>query len=47
MTISDDSRDYGKFVDGATRDPEKGVPGLFPEVSTALGVVHQCRRGVL
>jgi hypothetical protein len=31
--ISDDSSDYGKFADGATRDPEKGVPGLFPEVA--------------
>jgi hypothetical protein len=46
-TISDDSRDYGKFADGATRDPEKGVPGLFPEVSAALGALHQCRRGAL
>jgi hypothetical protein len=25
----------------------KGVPGLFPEVATALGEVHQRRRGVL
>jgi hypothetical protein len=47
MTISNDSRDYGKFTDGAMRDPEKGIPGLFPEVATALGAVHQCRRGVL
>jgi hypothetical protein len=46
-TISDDSRDYEKFTDGATRDPEKGVPGLFPELATALGAVHQSRRGVL
>jgi hypothetical protein len=41
MTISDDSRDYVKFADGATRDPKKGVPGLFPEVATALGAVHR------
>jgi hypothetical protein len=47
MTISDDSRDYGKLADGGTRDPEKGIPGLFSEVTTALGAVHQCRRGVL
>jgi hypothetical protein len=39
--ISEDSRDYGKFTDRATRDPEKGVPGLFPEVAMALGAVHQ------
>lgn len=45
--ISDNSRDYGKFVDGAMRDPEKGIPGLFLEVATALGAIHQCRRGVL
>jgi hypothetical protein len=44
MTISDDSRDYKKFTDAAIRDPEKGVPGLFPEVAMALGAVHQCRR---
>jgi hypothetical protein len=44
--ISDDSRDYGKFADGATCDPEKGVTGLFPEVAMALGAVHQYRRGV-
>jgi hypothetical protein len=37
MTISDDSRDYRKFTDRGTRDPEKGVPGLFPEVATTLG----------
>jgi hypothetical protein len=36
-TISDDSRDYGKFADGARRDPEIGVPGLFPEVARLLG----------
>jgi hypothetical protein len=35
------------FADGATRDPEKSVPGLFPAVATLLGAVHQCRRGVL
>jgi hypothetical protein len=46
-TISDDSRDYGKFAVGTTCDSEKDVPGLFPEEATALGVVHQCRRGVL
>jgi hypothetical protein len=45
--VSDDSRDYGKFADGATRSPEEGVPGLFPEVATVLVAVHQCRRGVL
>jgi hypothetical protein len=44
---SDDSRDYEKFADGATHDPEKGIPRLFPEVAMALGAVHQCRRGVL
>jgi hypothetical protein len=44
--ISDDSRDYRKFTDGATCDPEKGIPGLFPEVATAFGALHQCRRGV-
>jgi hypothetical protein len=43
----DDWRDYGKFTDGATRDPEVGVPGLFPEVATAFGTMHQCRRGVI
>jgi hypothetical protein len=47
MTISNDSRDYRKFKDGATSEPEKGIPGLFPEVTTVLGVVHQHRRGVL
>jgi hypothetical protein len=47
MMISDDSRHYGKFEDGTMRDPEKGVPELFPEVATTLGAVHQCRRGVL
>jgi hypothetical protein len=47
MMISDDSRDYGKYADGATHDPKKGIPGLFPEVAMALGAVHQCRRGVL
>lgn len=26
--ISDDSRDYGIFADGATSEPEKGVPGV-------------------
>jgi hypothetical protein len=26
---------------------KKNIPGLFPEVALALGVVHQCRRGVL
>jgi transposase len=26
--------------------PKKGIAGLFPEAATALGVVHQCRRGV-
>jgi hypothetical protein len=44
MMISDNSRDYGKFSDGAMSDPKKGVPGLFPEVAMAL---HQCRKGVL
>jgi hypothetical protein len=47
MTISDDSRDYKKFAARAMRDPNKGVPGLFPEVAMALGAVYQCRRGVL
>jgi hypothetical protein len=47
MMISDDSRDYRKFADGVMHSPEKGVPGLFPEVATALGAVNQCRRGVL
>jgi hypothetical protein len=46
MTL-DDSRDCGKFADGATFNPRKGIPGLFPKVAAALGVVHQCRRGVL
>jgi hypothetical protein len=27
-------QEYGKFTDGATYDPKKGVPGLFPEVAT-------------
>jgi transposase len=40
-TISDNSRDYGKFADRATRNPEKGVQGLFPEV------MDQCRMGVI
>jgi hypothetical protein len=44
---SDNSRIYGKFADGVMRNPEKGIPGLFPEAATAFGVVHQCRRGVL
>jgi hypothetical protein len=47
MTISDDSRDNRKFADGATHNPGKGIPGLFLEVATALGVMLQCRRGVL
>jgi hypothetical protein len=47
MAISDNPRDYGKFTDRATRDLENDIPGLFPEVAMALGVVHQCRRGVL
>jgi hypothetical protein len=46
MMILDDSRNYGKFADRAMHDSEKGIPGLFPEVATMLGVVHQCRRGV-
>jgi hypothetical protein len=45
--ISDSSRNCGKFVDRAMCDPKKGVPGLFPEVATMLGAVHQCRRGIL
>jgi hypothetical protein len=47
MTISDDSRNYGKFADKAMCDPEKGILGLFAEVAMALGAVHQCRRGVI
>jgi hypothetical protein len=47
MIISDNSTDYEKFTDRATRDPENGIPGLFPEVATALRAVHQCKRGVL
>jgi hypothetical protein len=39
-TISDNSRDYGKFAEGATCNPEKGIPGLFPEVATTLVTVH-------
>jgi hypothetical protein len=27
--------------------PEKGVPGLFSEVATALGTMYQCKREVL
>jgi hypothetical protein len=46
-TVSDDSRDCGKFSDGATGNPKKGLPILFPEVATALGAVCQCRRGLL
>jgi hypothetical protein len=34
-------------ADGATCVHEKGIPGLFPEVTTLLGAVLQCRRGVL
>jgi hypothetical protein len=45
--ILGDSRDYRKIADGAMRIPEKGIPGLFPEVTVALGSVHQCRMGVL
>jgi hypothetical protein len=45
--ISDNSRDYGKCADGVMRNPKKGIPGLFPEAATVLGVVHQCRKGVL
>jgi hypothetical protein len=37
--ISDNSRDYKKFADGAS-SPEKAVPGLFPEMAMALGAVH-------
>jgi hypothetical protein len=40
---SENSRDYRKF---AMHDPEKGVPGLFPEVATTLRALHHCRRGV-
>jgi hypothetical protein len=43
---SEDSRNYRKSAAGAMCDPEEGVPGLFPEVVMALGVVHQCRREV-
>jgi hypothetical protein len=46
-TILDDSRDYRKFADGATSHTEKGAPRPFPEVATALGAVHQCRKGVI
>jgi hypothetical protein len=31
MTISDDSRDYGKFADRVMCNPKKVVPGLFPK----------------
>jgi hypothetical protein len=47
MMISDNSKDYGKFIDGAMHDPEKDVPELFPEVAMVLGAVNQCRKGVL
>jgi hypothetical protein len=47
MMISNDSRDYRKFTDIAVRNPERGVPGLFPEVPVAFGAVLQCSRGVL
>jgi hypothetical protein len=47
MTIYGDSRDYRNLADRATRDPDKGIPGLFPEVAAVLRAVHQCRRGVL
>jgi hypothetical protein len=47
MMISDNSRDYRKFADGAILDSEEGVPGLFPEVVMELGAVHQCRKGIL
>jgi hypothetical protein len=40
MTISDNIRDYRKFAGRATRDPKKGIPGLFPEVAAALGAMH-------
>jgi hypothetical protein len=36
--ISDDTRDYGKFTDGPTCNPEKGVSELFPEV--AMGCIN-------
>jgi hypothetical protein len=39
-------QDYGILADSAMHDPKRGVPGLFPKVAMALGVVHQCRRGV-
>jgi hypothetical protein len=29
------------------RDPEKGVPGLFPGLPTVLEALHKCRRGVI
>jgi hypothetical protein len=47
MTILDNSKAYRKFAAGATYNPKKGVPGLFPEFVMALGAMHQCRRGVL
>jgi hypothetical protein len=47
MTISDNSRDNGKFADKAARNPGKGIPGLFPEAAVTLEVVHQCMRGIL
>jgi hypothetical protein len=47
MTISNDSREYRKSAGRGTHDPEKGIPRLFPEVSVALGTVHQSRRGIL
>jgi hypothetical protein len=40
MMISDNSRDYGKFTHGATHNPEKGVPGLFPEVAMVFEVTR-------
>jgi hypothetical protein len=45
--ISDYSKDYRKFEDGTTCDPEKGIQGLFPEVAGVLGVLHQCSSRVL
>jgi hypothetical protein len=45
--ISDDSRDYGNFADGATHNAEIGIPGLFPQVAMVVGVVPQCRREIL
>jgi hypothetical protein len=41
VTISDDSRDYRKFADGAMCNPEKGIPGFRSGNSIGSGTSLQ------